>query len=448
MVRFPDTFIWGAATASYQIEGAVNEDGRGESIWDRFCATPGKIYNGDTGDVACDHYHRYSEDVQMMSELGLKAYRFSVAWPRILPTGKGQVNEAGLDFYERLVDTLLAANIDPFVTLYHWDLPQALQDEVGGWNSSATSQAFAEYADIVSRRLGDRVRHWITLNELQVSAMLGYELGIHAPGLMEARQNWQASHHLLLAHGLAVPILRANSQPGTEVGITFNLTPIHPATSSPEDQFVPQVIDGGLNRWYLDAVFRGSYPSDILEILALRDLVPHVESGDAEIIARPIDFLGINNYTRSVVRQQKDGIPGMPEWVHIDNAEHTEMQWEVYPAGIRELLVRMHQEYAIPRLYVTENGAAFADTISEDGQVHDPRRVHYLQEYIKQAGEAMQEGAPLAGYFVWSLMDNFEWAEGYSKRFGVVYVDYATQRRIPKDSARWYQQTIQSSQIE
>jgi beta-glucosidase len=448
MVKFPDTFIWGAATASYQIEGAVNEDGRGEAIWDRFCATPGKVYNGDSGAVACDHYHRYREDVQLMRELGLSAYRFSIAWPRILPTGKGQVNEAGLDFYERLVDALLAANIEPFVTLYHWDLPQTLQDEVGGWNSRATSQAFADYADVVSRRLGDRVRHWITLNEPQVSAMLGYEMGIHAPGIEDARQNWQASHHLLLAHGLAVPILRANSRSGSEVGITLNLSSVHAATPSEEDQLVAQIVDGGLNRWYLDPLFRGSYPVDILEILTARGVVPHIETGDAEIIARPLDFLGINNYTRNVIRQKAGAAPGTYDWADVAGAEYTEMHWEVYPAGIRELLLRVHQDYAPPCLYITENGAAFADTISEDGQVHDPRRVHFLQEYIRQAGEAIQEGAPLAGYFVWSLLDNFEWAEGYSKRFGIIYVDYPTQRRILKDSARWYQKTIAANKVE
>jgi len=301
MVQFPKDFYWGTATASYQIEGATHEDGRGESIWDRFCATPGKVLHADTGDIACDHYHRYQEDVRLMQELGFNAYRFSIAWPRILPRGRGQVNNKGLDFYDRLVDTLLAAKIEPFVTLYHWDLPQALQDEVGGWNSRETAQAFAEYTSVVAQRLGNRVKHWITLNEPWVAAFSGNELGVGAPGLQDSKLAWQVSHHLLLAHGLAVPILRTHSDPETRVGITLSLTPVEPATSSQEDQLAAQSVDGKNNRWFLDPVFRGSYPADVLNTLATQNLVPQMEPGDAEIIARPVDFLGVNYYYRTII---------------------------------------------------------------------------------------------------------------------------------------------------
>jgi len=425
MAQFPENFIWGVATASYQIEGAVNEDGRGESIWDRFSATPGKVLNGDTGQVACDHYHRYREDVQLMKELGLNGYRFSIAWPRILPSGRGEVNPASLDFYERLVDELLAAKIEPFITLYHWDLPQALQDEVGGWGSRETAYAFAHYADVVSRRLGDRVKHWITLNEPEVAAFAGNEIGRMAPGLQDPRVAWQVSHHLLLGHGLAVPILRTNS-PGAHVGITLNLSPVYAATSSAEDQMAAQLVDGKSNRWFLDPVFKGSYPSDILTLLG--DMAPKTEAGDAGIIAAPLDFLGVNNYFRVLIRQGPGGIPNGIERVRPEGAEFTEMGWEVYPQGLYDLLLRLHNEYTIragasqgvsthapTSLYITENGAAFLDTVSEDGHVHDPRRVNYLHQYLLQARAAIGEGVPLAGYFVWSLMDNFEWAFGYSK---------------------------------
>jgi beta-glucosidase len=437
MVHVPEHFYWGVATAAYQIEGAVNEDGRGESIWDRFCATPGHILNNDTGDVACDHYHRYREDIQIMQELGVNAYRFSIAWPRIFPFGRGPVNLLGLDFYDRLVDTLLEAGIEPFVTLYHWDLPQALQDQVGGWASRETASAFADYADEVSRRLGNRVRYWMTLNEPWVSAFQGHELGSKAPGLRDPRLAWQVSHHLLLAHGLAVPILRANGRPDTRVGIVLNLSPAEPATPTEEDRQAARALDGKMNRWFLDPIFRGSYPADVLA--ALGNLAPQTEEGDAAIIARPLDFLGANYYYRNIVHQKADG---SIEMVHPKDAEYTTMNWEVYPAGLRELLLRLHRDYSPPQLFVTENGAAFPDTISEDNQVHDPRRTHYLREHIREALSTLADGVPLAGYFVWSLMDNFEWAFGYTPRFGLVYVDYPTQRRIVKDSGQWYRDMI------
>ena len=440
MAQFPENFLWGVATASYQIEGAATEDGRGESIWDRFCATPGKVLNGDSGLVACDHYHRYREDVALMRELGVKAYRFSIAWPRILPDGRGQVNPAGLDFYDRLVDTLLDAGIEPFVTLYHWDLPQALQDEIGGWGSRETSYAFANYVDIVSRHLGDRVQNWITLNEPYVSTFMGHEMGRMAPGLKDPRLAWQVSHHLLLGHGLAVPILRANSGPQARVGITLNLTPMYAATASAEDQLAAQIRDGKTNRWFLDPVFKGSYPSDLLTRLG--DMAPKTAAADAGIIAVPLDFLGVNNYYRAIISQGPGGIPDDIKQIRPEGAEFTEMGWEVYPRGLYDLLTRLHQDYTIPQYFITENGAAFNDTVSADGHVHDPRRVQYLHDYLLQAQAAIAGGVPLAGYFAWSLMDNFEWAFGYSKRFGIVYIDYPTQRRIIKDSGYWYRDTI------
>lgn len=376
MIQFPDQFTWGAATAAYQIEGAAHEEGRGESIWDRFSATPGNVLNNESGLVACDHYHRYQEDIQLMRELDIRAYRFSIAWPRILPTGRGQVNPAGLDFYERLVDALLAANIEPFVTLYHWDLPQGLQDEVGGWGSRETALAFAEYVMIVSHRLGDRVHHWITLNEPWVSAFQGHETGVHAPGLCDTPLAWQVSHHLLLAHGLAVPIIRENGDAHTRVGITLNLTPVSSATTSAKDQQAAHLYDGQHNRWFLDAVFKGGYPSDVLTWLG--DMMPKMDTADAEVIARPLDFLGVNYYYRTLVRQQA----GQPEVVRPAGAQLTEMGWEVYPKGLHDLLVRLHQHYAIPHIYITENGAAFPDTLSPDGHVHDPLRIQYLHDHL------------------------------------------------------------------
>jgi beta-glucosidase len=444
MRQFPEQFRWGVATAAYQIEGAVREDGRGESIWDRFCATPGKIKNGENGDIACDHYHLYPQDIQLMQEMGLRNYRFSIAWPRILPGGRGQVNAAGLDFYERLVDALLKAGIEPFVTLYHWDLPQALQDEVGGWASRETSAAFANYADVVSRRLGDRVKHWITLNEPWVSSFAGHELGVHAPGILDSRTAWQVSHHLLLGHGLAVPILRANGSTDTRVGITLVLTPAEPTTDSEEDRQLVQAADGKQNRWFLDPVFRGSYPQDVLDILARENILPTIEAGDNAIIARPVDFLGLNYYFRTILHRHPD--EGF-QMIQPEGAEITAMGWEVYPPGLHTLLSRLHNEYHVPAIYITENGAAFPDTLSSDGAVHDPRRLSYLREHFLQAQQAISEGVPLLGYFVWSLMDNFEWAHGYSPRFGTVYVDYPTQRRIVKDSGRWYSKVIAENAV-
>jgi beta-glucosidase len=435
---FPSDFIWGAATASYQIEGAAHDDGRGESVWDRFCATPGKVRNGDSGAVACDFYHRYRDDIALMRELGLDAFRFSIAWPRVLPDGRGRVNEAGLDFYDRLVDELLAHDIEPFATLFHWDTPQVLEDE-GGWTVRSTAEAFVEYTDAVVARLGDRVRRWITHNEPWVVAWIGHAWGEHAPGRRSEADAVAASHHLLLSHGWAVDAIR-RAAPDAEVGITLNLAHAYPASDSPEDEAAAWQVDGEGNRWFLDPVFRGSYPADLLERNEL--VAPHVRDGDLETISAPLDFLGVNNYFRFVVRGSGNG--GRPHIVHDPEALHTDMGWEVFPDGLHRLLVRVGEDYAPPAIYVTENGAAFGDVRTHDGRVHDPERTSYLADHIEAVRRAVADGSPVRGYFVWSLLDNFEWAHGYSKRFGIVYVDYPTLERVPKDSFYWYRDFIAS----
>jgi beta-glucosidase len=441
-LHFPDNFLWGAATAAYQIEGASDEDGKGESIWDRFSHTPGKVLNGTTGDVACDHYHRWRVDIALMRELGLQAYRFSISWPRILPAGVGAVNAAGLDFYDRLVDELLEAGIQPFVTLYHWDLPQALQDQ-GGWASRATVAAFANYVDVVARRLGDRVKHWITHNEPWCIAFLGHSMGEHAPGIRNGPA-LAVAHHVLLSHGEAVPALRASS-PGAEVGITLNFSPAYPASDSAEDRAAALRNDGQFNRWFIDPLYGRGYPADMVALYGT--LMPEIQPGDTERIAAPIDFLGVNYYNRSVIRH--DPSAPMLQIGHVKpEGEYTEMGWEVYPEGLRALLVRLQRDYAPARMYITENGAAYPDAIAPDGGVHDEPRIRYLAGHLAAAHAAIGEGAALAGYFVWSLMDNFEWAWGYSKRFGIVYLDYPTQRRILKDSAEFYRNVIARNGLE
>jgi beta-glucosidase len=431
---FPSDFIWGAATASYQIEGAAFEDGRGESVWDRFSATPGTVRAGDTGAVACDFYHRYRDDVRLMRELGLDAFRFSISWPRVLPEGRGAVNAAGLDFYDRLVDELLANDIEPFATLFHWDTPQALED-AGGWPVRATAEAFVEYTEAIVGRLGDRVRHWMTHNEPWVHAWIGYGWGEHAPGRTSEVDAVAAAHHLLLSHGWAVEAIR-RAAPDAQVGIVLNLAHTYPASDSPEDEAAAWRVDGEGNRWFLDPIFRGSYPADLLDRNEL--VAPVVQDGDLETIAAPIDFLGVNNYFRFVVGAGPNG----PQFVANPEAQHTDMGWEVHPDGLHKLLVRVANDYAPPAIYVTENGAAFGDVRVHDGAVHDPERTAYLETYIDAVGRATAEGAPVKGYFVWSFLDNFEWGHGYSKRFGIVYIDYPTLERVPKDSFYWYRDLI------
>lgn len=441
-IQFPQDFVWGTATSSYQIEGAWQADGKGESIWDRFTHTPGKIKDGDTGDVACDHYHRYPADVALMADLGLHAYRFSIGWPRIMPNGRAPINQAGLDYYSRLVDDLLAANITPFVTLYHWDMPQALED-AGGWPVRATAEAFVDYADVVSRHLGDRVKHWITLNEPWVSAFMGYQSGVHAPGRQDTAAAVRASHHLLLAHGWSTPVIRRNS-PDAQVGITLNLTIAQPASPSEADGRLAQFWDGCINRWFLDPLYGRSYPADMSAMFEehFPQGFDHLLLGDMSAIAAPTDFLGINYYTRHVMRDTTaaDNLP--PTTFAAPEEEHTEMGWEVYPEGLYTLLSRLYGEYQVPRLYITENGCSYSDGPDANGRVADQRRLDYLRQHFLAAHRAIQEGVPLAGYFVWSFMDNFEWAEGYAQRFGLVWVDFATQQRLLKDSARWYKEVI------
>jgi beta-glucosidase len=432
MRPFPADFVWGAATAAYQIEGAVLEDGRGESIWDRFCATPGKVRAGDTGAVACDFYHRYPQDVALMRELGLDAFRFSIAWPRIVPDGRGRVNEAGLDFYDRLVDELLAAEIAPFPTLYHWDLPQPLED-AGGWTSRATAQAFVEYAEAVVRRLGDRVAHWTTHNEPWVAAWLGYGWGMHAPGRTSELDAAAAAHHLLLAHGWAVDAIRREA-PEAQVGIVLNLEHVDPASESEADVEAAAQMDARANRWFLDPIFRGAYPDGT-------GLAPPVQDGDLDAIAAPIDFLGVNNYFRFVVREG-------PDVVEVPGAQRTAMGWEVHPDSLHRLLVRIANDYAPASVYITENGAAFEDVRVHDGSIHDVERTAFLESHTDAVARAIDDGVPVDGYFVWSFLDNFEWAFGYSKRFGVVYVDYPTLERVPKDSFHWYAQRIRSGRLQ
>jgi beta-glucosidase len=444
---FPPTFTWGVATSSYQIEGATGEDGRGLSIWDRFCEQPGAVVDASSGAVACEHYHRFGDDVALMKELGVAAYRFSIAWPRVVPNGRGAVNEAGLDFYDRLVDALLAARITPYATLYHWDLPQALEDE-GGWPRRDTAAAFAEYAEIVSRRLGDRVPAFITHNEPWCASFLGYQRGVHAPGRRDWTDALAASHHLLLSHGWATEAIRSRA-PGCEVGITLNLAPVHAASSSAADHEARRWQDGHFNRWFLGPVFGRGYPEDMIRSYVDDGALPSagatfVRLGDIETIATEIDFLGVNYYYRQITRS--DRVPeseNSPRTVEPAPASQwTDMGWEVYPEGLWELLARVHLDYAPKKIFVTENGASFDTAPDASGRIRDVRRLAYLRSHFEQAHRAIEDGIPLAGYFVWSLLDNFEWERGYGQRFGIVWVDYESQRRVLKDSARWYRQVI------
>ncbi len=448
-LTFPTGFRWGAATASYQVEGAWNEDGKGELIWDRFAHTPGKIKNGDTGDVAIDHYHRYAEDVAAMRGLGLQAYRFSIAWPRIFPSGRGARNQKGIDFYSRLVDELLASGIEPFATLYHWDLPQALQDQ-GGWTARSTAEAFVEYADIVTRSLGDRVKHWMTHNEMSVVVMDGFIGGGHAPGhVKDYAAGARAAHHLLVSHGWAVPVIRQNS-PGCEVGTAVNANYTVPGSNTLADRLALNTGDGLWIRWYLDPLYGRGYPADTSEWLERSGLVTPdvwsvIQPGDLQAIAAPTDFVGLNYYFRGVARDPQNPEPQTVFPLPEDDSHWTEMGWEVCPEGLRQVLGRLHFEYQVPKIYITENGASYSDGPGPDGCIHDERRIAYLDGHFRAAHAAIQMGVPLAGYFVWSLFDNFEWGHGFSQRFGLVWVDYETQERRWKDSAHWYRQVIQNN---
>jgi beta-glucosidase len=448
-LRFPAGFLWGAATAAYQIEGAADEDGRGRSIWDTFSHTPGKVDNGDTGDVACDHYHRMPQDVALMSCLGLGAYRFSVSWPRVQPEGRGPVNQRGLDFYRRLVERLRERGITPMLTLYHWDLPQALED-AGGWPARDTAYRFADYAATVFAALGDQVPVWTTLNEPWCSAFLGYAAGCHAPGRTDPSLALAAAHHLMLGHGLAVRAMRAHREDGTQHSVVLNFAVVHPATDSSLDIDAARRIDGLANRLFADPLLRGRYPVDVVA-----DLAPHVawdfvQDGDEATIAAPLDLLGVNYYSCTRVGHRGGEVctepspyPGCGDIEVLEPlGPTTDMGWEIYPAGLTELLVRLAARYPRVPLLITENGAAFPDAPDLDGRVRDRQRVAFLDAHVRAAYAALEQGVDLRGYLAWSLMDNFEWAKGYTKRFGLVHVDYSSQRRTVKDSGRWFRELI------
>ncbi|MDE2081574.1 MAG: beta-glucosidase [Burkholderiales bacterium] len=430
--QFPSDFVWGVATSAFQIEGAAHEDGKGESIWDRFCRQPGAIADASNGDVACDHYHRLDSDLDLIAALGVDAYRFSVSWPRVQPLGHGAWNARGLDFYERLVDGLSARGVRPYLTLNHWDLPQALQ-ETGGWAHRDTVHRFVDYARGLQRRLGDRVAAITTHNEPWVIAVLGHQSGSFAPGLKSRKTAAQVAHHLLLSHGLALRALRADGA-RAGLGIVLNLAHTEPATDTPADRAQARLDDARGRRWYTDPLFKGHYPQEVLDELGAD--APAVEPGDMAVIATPMDYLGVNYYSRAV--SSADGSFDAKR----SGLALTEMGWEIYPRGLTELLLTLHREYTLPPVYITESGGAFKDPLTADGRVHDADRTEYLRTHIAAVAEALRQGVPMAGYMVWSLMDNFEWSSGYAKRFGIVHVDYATQQRTLKDSARWYREFL------
>ncbi len=449
-IKFPDNFIWGTATAAYQIEGSWNKHGKGESTWDRFSHTPGKINNNETGDVADNHYRLWKKDIGLMKKLGLHAYRFSTAWTRILPAGRGKVNQKGLDFYSKLVDGLLAADITPFVTLDHWDLPQKLVDE-GGWTTRSTADAFVEYADLMTRTLGDRVKNWITHNEPSVITWLGYESGGHAPGIVDPTHALalKTAHHLLLSHGQAVPVIRRNS-PNSEVGIVLNINWTIAASNSKMDLDLSRTIDGKWFRWFADPLYGRGYPADMVEHFSKLGALPNgfdfVQPNDMEVAATPTDFIGLNYYNRGI--QRAEGPNNDPQIIFPQpkTPEHwTEMGWENYPEGLTGCLARVYFDYTPLKIYITENGASYSTPPDENGNVPDVHRIHYLKTHLAAAHRAIEAGVPLAGYFLWSLLDNFEWAHGYSQRFGIIWVNYETQERTIKDSGKWYKNVIKKN---
>ena len=459
--NFPEGFLWGAATAAYQVEGAIAEGGRGPSIWDTFSHTPGRTLNGDNGDVACQHYKFMEDDLDLMKRLGLSAYRFSIAWPRLQPDGKGPANQAGLDFYRRLAAGVRQRGMLPVATLYHWDLPQPLEDQ-GGWTVRDVTDRFAEYSQIAVDALADDVGMWITLNEPWCSAWLGYGLGVHAPGQAEPASAVAATHHLLLAHAKATEVLRRGTK--VPVGITVNMSAHIPASDNQLDVAAARREDGLLNRLYLDPLFKGEYPSDVVQFLAARGAAfDAVEAGDLAAISQPVDFLGVNYYNTSVVadggrlQEAREAGYWVPRGSHVSplgtasvgrpDVERTAANWEVDPQGLTTVLVRVHDEYTKVPLYVTENGCAQHDYVDPDGAVHDRARIHYLDAHLRAAKDAIDRGVDLRGYFAWSLLDNFEWASGYSLRFGLVWVDYPTAKRVPKDSYSWYRDVITANAL-
>ncbi len=469
-LHFPQNFIWGSATAAFQIEGATNADGRLPSIWDVFCQVPGKVRNGDTGEVADDHYHRMTEDLDLMAALGLPSYRFSVSWPRVIPGGSGPVNTAGLDFYSRLVDGLLERNITPLLTLYHWDLPQTLQNQ-GGWADRDTVGRFADYAEVIGRALGDRVPTITTLNEPWCSAFLGHASGVHAPGITDNSAALMVAHHLNLAHGRAVSVLRGLIPATGRLSVTLNLAQVYPASDSAEDVAAAKHVDGIANRVFLDPILRGAYPSDLLRCTSHITDWSFVAEGDLAEINSPIDLLGVNFYAPSVVTAASDEIEatvtgrwvndrrqseaGPSPWPGTDRAYSvaqpgptTGMGWPIVPEALTDLLVRVHRDYPEIPMVITENGAAFEDVLSPDGEVHDGDRIDYIRRHLAAVHAAIEAGADVRGYYLWSFLDNFEWAWGYSKRFGMVHVDYDSLARTPKDSALWFRDVIKNNAVE
>jgi beta-glucosidase len=440
--KFPKGFLWGAATASYQIEGAWNEDGRGESIWDRYAHTPGKIKNGHTGDVACDHYHRWESDLDLMKSLNLNAYRFSIAWPRIYPQGRGTINQKGLDFYSRLVDGLLARGITPAATLYHWDLPQALQD-AGGWLNRRTGDWFAEYAALMAKTLGDRVPAWMTLNEPNIVALCGFESGVQAPGVKDKATSLQVLHNLLIAHGKAVQALRA-ADPKIKVGLAPSVSMEYPETKTPQDEARAERAWAEANGWHLEPCFLGRYPDSLWADWEQKKITPLVLPEDFKLIQQPVDFLAVNHYFSTVWGHDAQGA----DVVNRNLSEKTGLDWPIHPGGLRDVLLELDKRYGKRPYYISENGAAyFNEKPGADGKLHDTARVDYLKRYLAAAGEALEKGVDLRGYFVWTFMDNFEWSHGYGPQFGITHVDFQTQKRTVKDSGFFYAEAAKSFQV-
>lgn len=444
--RFPEGFAWGVATASYQIEGAYDEDGRGETIWDRYCSIPGNVLNGDDGKIACDHYHRYEEDVELMKSMGIKAYRFSIAWARILPQGRGEVNQKGLDFYGRLIDKLLEAGIEPYITLYHWDLPQALQD-IGGWANPQMPEYFLEYAKVVIDTFGGKVKKWITLNEPYCAAFLGNSEGRQAPGIRDFSTAVRVAYHMYVGHGLVVEYFRKCGSAG-EIGITLNMMGRLPLTDKPEDVRASVRADGYLNRWFADPIMKGSYPQDMIDLYREKGVVlPEFKEEHLSLMSQKLDFVGLNYYNDFHVKADDQAWPlgfkiQNPKYVPVNDRN-----WPVTEKGFSDMLLRMKNEYGIENIYVTENGTSFPDVLSVDGKVEDGPRKDYLKRHINAMRDAMDQGVNVKGYFQWSLYDNFEWSFGYGSRFGIVFVDFNTQQRVIKESGHWYSSVIRDNAI-
>jgi beta-glucosidase len=444
-IAFPADFIWGTATASYQIEGGYNEDGKGESIWDRFSHTPANIKDGSNGDIACDHYHLYPEDVRIMKEMGIQSYRFSISWARILPEGRGKVNPKGLAFYKNLIKLLLENGIKPAVTLFHWDLPQKLQD-IGGWANREVTDYFAEYAEVLFNEFGDLVPVWITLNEPSVYTIVGNWEGRHAPGIKDIPTALASAHNLLLAHGKAVRAFRKMKLKG-EIGIAFNMNEMCPASSDKKDIDAAERNSGIWNRWYADPVLKGKYPQDILDWLKEKVALPEIPDEDLAVISTPIDFLGLNSYFALSVRYDKTQYP-MELNVDFIGEERTEMGWGINPDEFYDLLKRIKRDYPGKKIYITENGMSKLDVVNKDGSIDDDYRINYIRGYLKAVHRAIRDGVDIRAYFAWSLLDNFEWEQGYQQRFGLVYVDYQTQKRTIKKSGWWYRDVIRCNGFE